>query len=94
MLPSYRNQSVDFALQNDQCTRHIEISQLILLCKSNPLSANPTKWSNTLKQFVGCCRQIVWVVWPVCGVGASRIKKGINTLKYENVKNAKSEAYS
>ena len=25
----------------------------------NPLTANPTKWSNTLKQFVGCC----------CGVG-------------------------
>ena len=24
-----------------------------------PLSTNPTKWSNTLKQFVGCCRQIV-----------------------------------
>ena len=24
----------------------------------NHLSANPTKWSNTLKQFVGCCRQI------------------------------------
>ena len=21
-------------------------------CKINPLSANPTKWSNTLKQFV------------------------------------------
>ena len=27
----------------------------------NPLSPNPTKWSNTLKQFVGCCRRIVWV---------------------------------
>ena len=27
----------------------------------NPLSANPTKWSNTLKQFVGFCRRIVWV---------------------------------
>ena len=27
----------------------------------NPLSANPTKLSNTIKQFVGCCRQIVWV---------------------------------
>ena len=29
----------------------------------NPLSANPTKWSNTLKQFVGpCfCRLIFWV---------------------------------
>ena len=25
----------------------------------NPLSANSTKWSNTLKQFVGCSRQIV-----------------------------------
>ena len=27
----------------------------------NPLSANPTKWSNTLKQFVGCSQRIVWV---------------------------------
>ena len=27
----------------------------------NPLSANFTKWSNALKQFVGCCRRIVWV---------------------------------
>ena len=27
----------------------------------NPLSANPTKWLNILKQIVGCCRQIVWV---------------------------------
>ena len=25
----------------------------------NPLSVNFTKWSNTLKQFVGCCRRIV-----------------------------------
>ena len=29
--------------------------------KVNPLSANPTKWSNTLKQFVGNSRRIVWV---------------------------------
>ena len=27
----------------------------------NPLSANPTKWSNTLSQFVGCCWRIIWV---------------------------------
>ena len=27
----------------------------------NPLSANPTKWSNTLKQFVGRSRRILWV---------------------------------
>ena len=25
----------------------------------NPLSANFTKWSNTPKQFVGCCRRFV-----------------------------------
>ena len=29
------------------------------LGKVNPLSAKPTKWSNSLKQFVGCFRQIV-----------------------------------
>ena len=27
----------------------------------NTLSANPTKWSNTLKQFVSFCRRIVWM---------------------------------
>ena len=27
----------------------------------NPLNANPTKWSNKLKQFVGNSRLIVWV---------------------------------
>ena len=27
----------------------------------NPLRANPTKWSYTLKQFVGCCQRTVWV---------------------------------
>ena len=39
----------------------------------NPLSANPTKWLNTLKQFAGNSRQIVWVclaillVWHLKG---------------------------
>ena len=37
---------------------------------TNPLSANPTKWLNILKQFVGCCRRIVWVsltiLWDWC----------------------------
>ena len=27
----------------------------------NPLSANPTKWSNTFKLFVANCRRITWV---------------------------------
>ena len=35
-----------------------------------PLSANPTKWPNTLKQFVGICRRIARVcfniLWDWC----------------------------
>ena len=27
----------------------------------NPLSVNPTKWPNTLKQSVRFCQQIVWM---------------------------------
>ena len=34
----------------------------------NPLSANLTKWSYTLKQFVGCCRRIVWVCLTILWV--------------------------
>ena len=29
--------------------------------KVNPLRANPTKWSDTLKLFVDCCRRVAWV---------------------------------
>ena len=36
----------------------------------NPLRANPTKWSNTLKQFVGISRHIIWVCLAICEVGA------------------------
>ena len=31
----------------------------------NPLIANSTKWSNTPKQFIGCCWRIVWVCWTI-----------------------------
>ena len=43
-------------------------------CPFNPLSTNPTKWSNTLKQFVCCCWRIAWVCliilqgWPLKGL--------------------------
>ena len=33
--------------------------QLIYRTRVNALSDNPTKYSSTLKQFVGCCRRIV-----------------------------------
>ena len=29
----------------------------------NPLSENPTKWSNTLKQFVRCCPHYKLLYW-------------------------------
>ena len=39
-----------------------------LLLEFNPLSANPTKWSNTIKQFVSNSRRIVWVCLTIlCG---------------------------
>ena len=41
-------------------------------CILNSLSTNSTKWSNILKQIVGCCRQIVWVYLTFRGVGAWR----------------------
>ena len=40
----------------------------------NPLSANPTEWSNTLKQFVGIADELFKCVWPFCGIGALRVK--------------------
>ena len=44
------------------------------LLKVNPLIANPTKWSNTLKQFVGNLPMNCLSVFdPFCGVGASRV---------------------
>ena len=41
----------------------------------NPLSANFTKWSNTLKQFIGKLPTNCLSVWPFCGIGAERVNK-------------------
>ena len=46
------------------------------------LSANPTKWSNTLKQFFGNTRCVL----AFCGVGASRVKT--QRLKELRIRNA------
>ena len=40
---------------------HKHLFSLLHVNSINSLSANPTKWSNTLKQFVGYCQRIVWV---------------------------------
>ena len=39
----------------------------------NPLSANPTKRSNKLKQFVNNTDESFECVWPFCGVGTWRV---------------------
>ena len=49
---SINNITADIDRVRGSCTDYFEI---------NPLSAKHTKWSKTLKQFVGCCRQIIWV---------------------------------
>ena len=41
----------------------------------NPLSTNPAKWSNTLKQFVGCCLRIVWVCLTILQSWRSKVKE-------------------
>ena len=54
------------------------------------MSANPTKWTNTLKQFVGCYRRICWVCltilwgWPLKGLTSVCI---IAQSSYQGVKN-------
>ena len=40
---------------------------LTIYLRINPLSANPTKWSNTLKEFVGFYRRIVLWGWRLKG---------------------------
>ena len=48
--------------------------KLELLWNINPLSANITKWSNSLKQFVGKLPTNCLSVWPFCGIGSERVK--------------------
>ena len=43
----------------------------------NPLSANPTKWSNTLKQFVGNLRS--FILWNWCWRGLENKKQRVKS---------------
>ena len=50
----------------------LEVGHILLLSKDqniliNLLRANPTKWSSTLKQFIGSCQQIFGVCLTVLG---------------------------
>ena len=48
---------IRYSIVVNQLTRLFELSHVkTLLTRVNPLSGNPTKWSNTLKKFVGNSR--------------------------------------
>ena len=49
--------------------------RIILLDGFNPLCANPTKWSNTLKQFVGFCWRIIWVFEHFVGLALEEVMR-------------------
>ena len=48
----------------------------------NLLSANPTKWSNALKQFVGKSRQIVWVRLAILWSSRLKVIEKLLTSQY------------
>ena len=48
----------------------------------NLLSANPTKWSNALKQFVGKSRQIVWVRLAILCSSRLKVIEKLLTSQY------------
>ena len=52
----------------------------------NPLSGNPTELSNTLQQFVGCCRRIVWVCLIVLWGCLKELKVLANSCSCDNSK--------
>ena len=47
-----------------------------------PFSTNPTKWSNTLKQFVGNRRRIVWLSLTILWVWRLKDWSRANPLKF------------
>ena len=52
------------------------------------LNANPTKWSNILKQFAGSCRRIVWVFDHFVKLALKRLMKNFksNVLSRDQTK--------
>ena len=70
---SYKNTETDICLPLRSIYFKSAFSLCLNLakkCNLNSLSANPTKWSNTLKQFAGNIRRIDWVyfiiLWEWC----------------------------
>ena len=96
---SYRNQSFDLHCKSNywflyeiQHWAEMSLSELtnrLFKIYFNNLSAHHTKWSNTLKQFIGKnlnnslakANEFFECVWPFCGVGTWRVKGALSVLR-------------
>ena len=67
ILSPYTNQSINLHHQTSIWYLYSRNSRLK---RVNLLNTNPTKWSNTLKQF-----QLFECVWPFCGLALKGLKK-------------------
>ena len=68
MLQQLINKNVE---EFQKCSILLSIQFTVVVSSINPLSANPTNWSNTLKQFVKQnADELFDCVWPFCEVGA------------------------
>ena len=65
---------LDFYKKSFRCTTSNTHKKNELIFPVNPFSTNPIKWSNTLKQLVGFCWQIVWVFDHFVGLGLKGLK--------------------
>ena len=72
--------------------KYVDGSNLPIVSDINPLSANPTKWTNTLKQFVGCCPRIVWVCLTILWDWRLKSQNRSDVLLF-NISDAFSEPY-
>ena len=62
---------VDVTIPGDEQVNERKIENIEKYWLLNPLSANPTKWTNTLKQFVSNLQfpdKLFEYVWPFCDI--------------------------
>ena len=73
LLGRYRNICKNFLFKishdiTDLCRSVTLLFSLLFCCRINLLRTNLSKWSNTLKPFVGFCRWIAWVCLTILWV--------------------------
>ena len=67
---------------------------IVPLSKDNPLSASPTKWSNTIKQFVGKLPINCLSVWPFCGFVSWWVYSCKKGRPWSNIQSSKLKSFT